>query len=169
MEGEEDPDLINAGEQTITELPSTSYFSSVGFLRDDPRRPYRPVDPGRHAGCREWRSRQLDDPRQDGEGHERRHGPLGRRQARGGRDGARGPGKDGTEEPKLLKTCTLPLTGAGVVDLVVTDLGVFAIGKKGGTGMTLVELADGVTAEVIQAKTEAEFEVSLNGKHSDAA
>ena len=50
------------------------------------------------------------------------------------------------DEPKLLKRCTLPLTGAGVVDLVITDLGVFAIDKKGGAGMTLIELAPGVSA-----------------------
>jgi 3-oxoacid CoA-transferase subunit B len=45
FEGEEDPDLINAGKQTITELPTTSYFDSAQILRNDPRRPYRPVDP----------------------------------------------------------------------------------------------------------------------------
>ena len=49
-------------------------------------------------------------------------------------------------EAKLLKRCTLPLTGAGVVDMVITDLGVFTIDKKGGGGMTLVELAPGVDA-----------------------
>jgi 3-oxoacid CoA-transferase subunit B len=67
--------------------------------------------------------------------------------------------KDG---PKLLKRCNLPLTGAGVVDLVITDLGVFAIDKKGGTGMTLLELADGVTVDEIRANTEANFTVARN-------
>jgi 3-oxoacid CoA-transferase subunit B len=62
-----------------------------------------------------------------------------------------------------LKRCTLPLTGAGVVDLVITDLGVFAIDKKGGSGMRLIELADGVTPEAVKAKTEAEFQVGLTG------
>src|SRR4051812_7454900 len=71
--------------------------------------------------------------------------------------------KDGSEEPKLLKRCTLPLTGAGVVDLVITDLGVFAIDKKGGSGMRLIELADGVSVEEIKAKTEANFQVGLSG------
>ena len=52
--------------------------------------------------------------------------------------------RQGRHEPKLLHTCTLPLTGAGVVDMVITDLGVFTIDKKGG-GMTLIELAPGVT------------------------
>jgi 3-oxoacid CoA-transferase subunit B len=65
--------------------------------------------------------------------------------------------KDG---PKLLKRCNLPLTGAGVVDLVITDLGVFAIDKKGGTGMTLIEIADGVTLDEIRANTEASFKVA---------
>ena len=69
--------------------------------------------------------------------------------------------KDGSEEPKLLKRCTLPLTGAGVVDLVITDLGVFAIDKKGGSGMRLIELADGVSVEEIKAKTEAAFTADL--------
>jgi 3-oxoacid CoA-transferase subunit B len=63
-------------------------------------------------------------------------------------------------ESKLLKACTLPLTGAGVVDLVITDLAVFAIDKRKG-GMTLVELADGVSLDEVKAKTEAAFTVAL--------
>jgi 3-oxoacid CoA-transferase subunit B len=50
--------------------------------------------------------------------------------------------KDGSIEPKLLHKCTLPLTGAGVIDMVITDLGVFSIDKKAG-GMTLIEVAPG--------------------------
>jgi len=60
-------------------------------------------------------------------------------------------------EAKLLKRCTLPLTGAGVVDMVITDLGVFTIDKKGGGGMTLTEVAPGTTLDEIQAKTEASY------------
>jgi 3-oxoacid CoA-transferase subunit B len=63
-------------------------------------------------------------------------------------------------EPKLLKRCTLPLTGARVVDMVITDLGVFAIDKKGGGGMTLVELAPGATLDELRSKTEASYRTS---------
>jgi 3-oxoacid CoA-transferase B subunit len=62
--------------------------------------------------------------------------------------------------PKLLKACTLPLTGAGVVDLLITDLGVFEIDRKGG-GVTLTELAPGVTLDEVRAKTEAGFATAL--------
>ena len=55
-----------------------------------------------------------------------------------------------------MHRCNLPLTGAGVVDMVITDLGVFTIDKKDG-GMTLVELAPDVTLDEIKAKTEASF------------
>src|SRR6059058_681104 len=66
--------------------------------------------------------------------------------------------KDGSVEPKLLHKCSLPLTGANVVDMVITDLGVFEIDKKGG-GMALKELAPGVTLDEIKSKTEATFKV----------
>jgi 3-oxoacid CoA-transferase subunit B/3-oxoadipate CoA-transferase beta subunit len=64
-----------------------------------------------------------------------------------------------TGAPKLLKACTLPLTGAHVVDLVITDLGVFDI-SRGKSPLTLLELADGVSLEEVKAKTEAEFRVA---------
>jgi 3-oxoacid CoA-transferase subunit B len=62
-------------------------------------------------------------------------------------------------EPKLLHRCTLPLTGAHVVDLVITDLGVFNIDRHGG-GMTLIELAPGVSLDEIKSKTEASYRVA---------
>ena len=67
--------------------------------------------------------------------------------------------KDGTIEAKLLHKCTLPLTGANVIDMVITDLGVFSIDKKGSGGMTLIELAPGVTLDEIKSKTEATYKV----------
>jgi len=70
------------------------------------------------------------------------------------------------DEPKLLHRCNLPLTGAGVVDMVITDLGVFTIDKhKPGAhrhdpaGMTLVELAPGVSLDEIKAKTQASYKI----------
>jgi 3-oxoacid CoA-transferase subunit B len=66
--------------------------------------------------------------------------------------------KDG---PKLLHRCTLPLTGAGVVDMVITDLGVFTIDRHGKDGMALIELAEGVTLDEIKANTQATFRVAL--------
>jgi 3-oxoacid CoA-transferase subunit B len=68
------------------------------------------------------------------------------------------------DEPKLLHKCTLPLTGAGVVDMVITDLGVFNIDKKKG-GMTLIEVAPGVTVDEIKKKTQASFKVDAKVKH----
>jgi 3-oxoacid CoA-transferase subunit B len=69
--------------------------------------------------------------------------------------------KDGSVEPKLLHKCSLPLTGAGVVDMVITDLGVFTINRKGGGGMTLVEIAPGTNLDEIKSKTEAGYRVAL--------
>jgi len=61
--------------------------------------------------------------------------------------------KDGREEPKLLHRCNLPLTGKNVIDMVITDLGVFSIDKKGGGGMALIEMAPGVSVDEIRAKS----------------
>jgi 3-oxoacid CoA-transferase subunit B len=66
--------------------------------------------------------------------------------------------KDGA---KLLHRCNLPLTGERVVDMVITDLAVFTVDKHGKDGMTLIELADGVTLDEVKAKTEADFRVAL--------
>jgi len=68
------------------------------------------------------------------------------------------------DEPKLLHKCNLPLTGAGVVDMVITDLGVFTIDRRKG-GMTLIELAPGGTVDEITKKTQASFKVDAKLKH----
>jgi hypothetical protein len=65
--------------------------------------------------------------------------------------------KDG--KPKIVKQCTLPLTGARVVDTIITDLAVFQV-KKDGSGLLLMEYAPHTNVEEIRAKTEADFEVS---------
>ncbi|MER2264760.1 3-oxoacid CoA-transferase subunit B [Methylobacterium oxalidis] len=160
-EGDEDPDLINAGKQTITALPTTSYFSSAdsfGMIR------------GGHIDLSILGAMQVAE-----------NGDLANWMIPGkmvkGMGGAMdlvagvkrvvvvmehvARNKDGTESPKLLKACDLPLTGTHVVDLVITDLGVFTIDKKGEGGMRLIELADGVTEEEIRARTEAAYTVAL--------
>jgi len=63
------------------------------------------------------------------------------------------------DDSKLKHHCTLPLTGAGVVDMVITDLGVFTLDRNGG-GLTLIELAPEVTLDDIRSKTEASFKVA---------
>jgi 3-oxoacid CoA-transferase subunit B len=67
-------------------------------------------------------------------------------------------------EAKLLHKCNLPLTGAAVVDMVITDLGVFILDRSGG-GLTLIELAPDVSLDDIKAKTEASFKVANTLKH----
>jgi 3-oxoacid CoA-transferase subunit B len=62
-------------------------------------------------------------------------------------------------EPKILKRCNLPLTGAGVVSLIVTDLCVLEVDHPGQDGLTLIDLAPGVTVDELRAKTQAGFKV----------
>src|ERR1700754_517517 len=155
-EGEEDPDLINAGKQTVTEIPTPSYFPSAdsfAMIRSE------------HIDLSILRAMQVAE-----------NGDLSNWMIPGkmvkGMGGAMDlvagvkrvvvvmehSAKDGA---KLLKKCNLPLTGERVVDMVVTDLAVFTIDKHGNNGMALIELADGVTLDEVKAKTEAEFRVAL--------
>jgi 3-oxoacid CoA-transferase subunit B len=60
-------------------------------------------------------------------------------------------------QSKVLKRCALPLTGAACVDMVITDLCVFDLDRKGG-GLTLIELAPGVMLDEVRAKTQADFD-----------
>jgi 3-oxoacid CoA-transferase subunit B len=155
-EGEEDADLINAGKQTITELAQSSYFSSADSFA---------MIRGGHINLSVLGGMQVAE-----------NGDLANWMVPGkmvkGMGGAMdlvaGVKRvvvvmDHTEKsgaPKLLRQCSLPLTGAGVVDLLITDLGVFTIDRKGG-GVVLIELADGVTLDEVRAKTEAPFKVAI--------
>ena len=65
--------------------------------------------------------------------------------------------KDGS--PKVLQECSLPLTGRRVVDRIITDMGVFDCDKKGGSGLTLVEIAPGISVDDVRAATACDFKV----------
>lgn len=67
-----------------------------------------------------------------------------------------------TGSPKILESCDLPLTGNHVVDMIITELAVFSVDKLGGSGLTLLEYAEGVTVEEIKSKTGAPFKISAN-------
>ena len=153
--GDEDPDLINAGKQTVTELDQTSYFDSAtsfGMIR------------GGHVDLAILGAMQVAE-----------NGDLANWMIPGklvkGMGGAMDlvagvkrvvvimdqNAKDGS--PKFLKECNLPLTGTQVVDMLITDLGVYEIDRKSGRA-TLIELAKDVTLDEVREKTEASFNVT---------
>ena len=153
---EADPDLINAGKQTITDLPSTSYFSSAdsfGMIR------------GGHINLSILGAMQVAE-----------NGDLANWMVPGKMIKGMGGAMDlvagvkrvvvvmehceKTGDSKFKHLCSLPLTGKGVVDLLITDFGVFEIDRKGG-GATLIELASGVSLDEVRARTEADFTVRL--------
>jgi 3-oxoacid CoA-transferase B subunit len=150
-EGEADPDLINAGKQTITQLPTSSFFSSSDSFA---------MIRGGHINLSILGAMQVA-----------ANGDLANWMIPGKMVKGMGGAMDlvaGVKRvvvvmdhceksgaPKLLNACTLPLTGKGVVDLVITDLGVFGLDKPTGSSLKVLELASGVALDEVKAKTEA--------------
>ena len=156
FEGEEDPDLVNAGKMTISELDSSSYFSSAESFA---------MIRGGHIDLSVLGAMQVA-----------ANGDLANWMVPGKMVKGMGGAMDlvagvkrvivvmehceKSGRSKLVRECTLPLTGKGVVDLLITDLGVFDI-NRGRGAVRLVELAPGVSLEDVRARTEADFVTDL--------
>ena len=147
-EGEEDADLINAGKQTITELPHTAYFDSAtsfGMIRGGKiaMAILGAMEVSETGDLANW---MIPGKLVKGMG--------------GAMDLVAGVGRvvvvmdhaNKHGESKVLKSCTLPLTGTGVVDLIITNMGVLEVVEG---GLKILELADGVSEAELRAATEA--------------
>ncbi len=153
-DGKEDADLINAGKETVTVLPGSSFFHSAesfAMVRGGH------IDLTILGGMEVSESGDLANWMIPGKMVKGMGGAMdlvsGSKKVIVVMDHCNKKG-----DSKVLKECSLPLTGKNVVDLLITDMGVF---KFASGGMSLIELAEGVSLEEIKEKTETSFQVDL--------